>query len=295
MARARNIKPAFFKNADLAETAYESRLLFAGLWTLADREGRLLDRPKQIKMEIFPADNVDVDVCLNQLAEHGFIKRYTADGKKIIQVVNFAKHQTPHSKEADSELPDEHGVYTVQVRTNSGFVLGKNSESTRQAPDSPSASTVKTPCEHPLIPDSLNLIPDSGLLNPDCGLLNQKQTARKRSPSRSVAAPVVDLPTWIPDELWEAFCQMRKQIKKPLSQTAAELALSTLAKLKEDGHEPAEALRNSILNSWAGIFPPNRGITAKPASLMDHNRAASEEAKRKLFGEMQEGMVYDAQ
>ena len=116
MARARNIKPGFFKNADLVETSFETRLLFVGLWTLADREGRLQDRPKQIKMELFPADNVDVDACLNELAQFDFIRRYVADGKKVIQIVSFSKHQIPHGKEADSQLPDEHGVYTTHER-----------------------------------------------------------------------------------------------------------------------------------------------------------------------------------
>ena len=61
MARARNIKPGFFRNADLAELPIEARLLFIGLWTIADREGRMEDRPKQIKMELFPADSLDCD------------------------------------------------------------------------------------------------------------------------------------------------------------------------------------------------------------------------------------------
>ena len=68
MARARNIKPGFFRNADLAELPIEARLLFIGLWTIADREGRMEDRPKQIKMELFPADSLDCDDLLDQLA-----------------------------------------------------------------------------------------------------------------------------------------------------------------------------------------------------------------------------------
>ena len=92
MARARNIKPGFFRNADLVELPMEARLLFIGLWTLADREGRLEDRPKQIKMEIFPADSVDCDVLLVQLASTGMVARYEVDGKRYLQVVNFTKH-----------------------------------------------------------------------------------------------------------------------------------------------------------------------------------------------------------
>ncbi|WP_461949107.1 hypothetical protein ACOKPE_14565 [Acinetobacter baumannii] len=49
MARSRNIKPSFFMNEDIIELPYEARLLFIGLWTLADREGRLENRPKKIK------------------------------------------------------------------------------------------------------------------------------------------------------------------------------------------------------------------------------------------------------
>ena len=69
MARARNIKPSFFTNEDLVELPFEDRLLFIGLWTLADREGRLEDRPKRIKMAVFPADNVDVDASLARSEE----------------------------------------------------------------------------------------------------------------------------------------------------------------------------------------------------------------------------------
>ena len=160
MARARNIKPGFFKNADLVETSFETRLLFVGLWTLADREGRLQDRPKQIKMELFPADSVDVDACLNELTQFDFIRRYVADGKKVIQIVSFSKHQIPHGKEADSQLPDEHGVYTVHERNKSGLVTGNFSTYTSQAQCKHSASTVPEQCEHPLNPESPILNPE---------------------------------------------------------------------------------------------------------------------------------------
>lgn len=117
MARARNIKPGFFRNADLVELPIEARLLFVGLWTLADREGRLEDRPKQIKMEIFPADSVDCDAMLNALASAGFLVRYEVDGKKYAQVVNFTKHQMPHHKEVASEIPAPPGFKQITKHT----------------------------------------------------------------------------------------------------------------------------------------------------------------------------------
>lgn len=109
MSRARNIKPGFFRNADLVELPVETRLLFVGLWTLADREGRLEDRPRQIKMEIFPADSFDVGLMLSQLHSAGFINRYEVGTLKFIEVENFIKHQDPHYKEKASEIPPPPG------------------------------------------------------------------------------------------------------------------------------------------------------------------------------------------
>lgn len=117
MARARNLKPGFFRNADLVELPVEARLLFAGLWTIADREGRMEDRPKQIKMEIFPADSFDVDSMLSMLEQSGFIERYEVNGNKYLQVVNFGKHQNPHRDEKASSIPApcKHCASTVQA------------------------------------------------------------------------------------------------------------------------------------------------------------------------------------
>lgn len=107
MARARNIKPGFFTNEDLVELDFAARLLFIGLWTEADREGRLEDRPKRLKMAIFPADSVDVDGLLAELAARGFIRRYSVGELKLIQVVNWSRHQNPHHTEKASVLPAE--------------------------------------------------------------------------------------------------------------------------------------------------------------------------------------------
>ena len=109
MARARNIKPGFFKNDVLVEMSFSTRLLFIGLWCIADREGRFEDRPKKIKMELFPMDDVDVDAALNELASGGFLVRYEVDGKRYVQIYNFAKHQVPHHKEVASEIPAPEG------------------------------------------------------------------------------------------------------------------------------------------------------------------------------------------
>jgi hypothetical protein len=114
MARSRNIKPGFFTNEDLVELDFATRLLFAGLWTVADKEGRLQDRPKKIKIDVFPADNLDIDAMLQALADRKFITRYEVNGGKFIQIANWTKHQNPHHTEKASEIPGIDGELTVK-------------------------------------------------------------------------------------------------------------------------------------------------------------------------------------
>lgn len=100
--RIRSIKPDFFKNDALAEVEPFARLLFIGLWCLADCDGRLEDRPRRIKADVFPYEDIDVDQLLDRLAQYGFIVRYTVDGVRLIAVPGFRKHQRITGKEADS-------------------------------------------------------------------------------------------------------------------------------------------------------------------------------------------------
>ncbi|MDN3273361.1 hypothetical protein QWJ07_03840 [Frankia sp. RB7] len=104
--RSRNIKPGFFKNPELAECSPHARLLFVGLWLMADREGRLEDRPKFIKVEIFPCESIDVDNLLDELHSRGFAIRYERSGKGCIYLPGFTKHQNPHKNEVTSTLPE---------------------------------------------------------------------------------------------------------------------------------------------------------------------------------------------
>lgn len=105
MARARNIKPGLYKNEDLAECSIWARYLFAGLSTVADREGRLEDRPKRIKGELLPYDSQDVEPLLKELAARDFVLRYEIGGIKYIQIRTFHLHQSPHYSEKASVIP----------------------------------------------------------------------------------------------------------------------------------------------------------------------------------------------
>ncbi|WP_434107673.1 hypothetical protein [Paraburkholderia caffeinilytica] len=93
------------ENEALAALPPLHRLLWIYLWMLADREGRLEDRPQRIKVKALPYDSANVDAMLRDLHQAGFIIRYAVSGRRFIQIVNFAKHQKPHGNEAESEIP----------------------------------------------------------------------------------------------------------------------------------------------------------------------------------------------
>lgn len=241
MARARNIKPGFFRNADLVELSFEARLLFIGLWTIADRAGRLEDRPKQIKMELFPADNMDCDVLLGQLASIGMIERYSHGGARVIQVVNFNKHQNPHRDEKASTLPDRDG----------------NTSSTKEAPYKHGANTVQDGEEQDAgsVPIGLNpssLIPDSPSLNPDPGSLTPEAEAKPVRVPRKPATHQNLEPLDLVEEgvLLQHAKDWRTARKSPITPTAwAELK----AEAAKAGITPAEAVRICAVKGWRGF------------------------------------------
>jgi hypothetical protein len=105
MARTRSIKPSFFKNEYLAECDPMARLLFVGLWTLADSQGRMEFRPLRIKAELFPYDNCDIVGLLKQLADRGFVRAYESGDVKVLEIPTFGEHQRCHPDERDEGLP----------------------------------------------------------------------------------------------------------------------------------------------------------------------------------------------
>jgi hypothetical protein len=103
--RIRQIKPQFFTDEDTATLGLAARLMFIGLWTLADRAGRLEDKPLTIKLQTLPLDEVDPNLVLAELAARSLIYRYQTNGKRYISIPGFAKHQHCHRDEPESKLP----------------------------------------------------------------------------------------------------------------------------------------------------------------------------------------------
>lgn len=155
MARSRNIKPSFFKNDELAELNPLARLLFIGMWSIADFKGDFVWREKRVKVEILPYDNCDVKELAINLDKSGFIRFYSDEELIYCNVVNFAAHQNPHKNERakGSEIPE----FTESMRQAidlKGLTINRDKNGT--SPDNDGTNRADS-CS--LIPDSFNLKP----------------------------------------------------------------------------------------------------------------------------------------
>jgi len=120
VARIRNIKPETFDDPDLNALPPLARWLFVGLWTEADRDGRMEDDPRRISVRLlpydtgnFPAGTTDCDGLLTLLAPR-FITRYAVDGRNYLQVNNFPEHQRFHKDEKSGTFPAPNGKSSGQ-------------------------------------------------------------------------------------------------------------------------------------------------------------------------------------
>lgn len=156
MARARNIKPGFFTHDELGELSPLARLAFIGLWGQADFNGNMKCKPKRLKVEILPYDNVDFAELIAELEQAGFVQRYEVDGEIYLHVVNFRKHQRPHKNEVlrGTDVPEP-----VTDNDPNGTDPEQERNETEQGRDENRSNP----------PDTGYRIPDTGFPQPDSG------------------------------------------------------------------------------------------------------------------------------
>jgi hypothetical protein len=110
--------------------SFLERVLWIGLITLVDDQGRMINNPVVIKSRIFPYDeNVNrqaIEKGVQKFEEAGKVVSYEAGGKSLLQIVNWWKHQTPQWPQ-ESRYPAPDG-WTDRIRqhTSSNKVQAVN-------------------------------------------------------------------------------------------------------------------------------------------------------------------------
>lgn len=126
MARKRMIKPDFWKSPKLGQLDHFSRLLFIGLWQVADDHGNGPMEPPLIAAELFPFDlaNPTHDILsecsrgTHALAEQGLIRVYEASGRDFYHLPGFKEHQTINRPSNPQYPSPDQGVYEDSLSTH---------------------------------------------------------------------------------------------------------------------------------------------------------------------------------
>lgn len=128
MARIRTVKPELFRHETLYEAEIKTRLplrlSYIGLFTACDREGRFKWKPKTLKLDVLPYDDVDFSRVLDALVTHGFIVKYEFKSDEFGCIPTWSQHQVINNRESTSLLPslEESTTCTRDPRVNDASV-----------------------------------------------------------------------------------------------------------------------------------------------------------------------------
>ena len=81
--------------------------------------------------------------------------------------------------------------------------------------------------------------------------------------SQKVFLSVDDKPSFVSPDIWQDFCQYKKERKESYTQTGLKAFLSKLEKINAKGANVNEALLETMANDWRGVFEPKTNSTAK--------------------------------
>lgn len=99
MANRRMLSGDTWRSEFIGGLNFFERILWTGLITAcADDQGRILNNPILIRADVFPFDDVSIaqiERALGVFVSAGKLHQYEVDGKKLLQIVNWWKYQTP--------------------------------------------------------------------------------------------------------------------------------------------------------------------------------------------------------
>ena len=194
--------------------------------------GKMEANPHAIKGTVCPfiewLDIKTIEACLKEITDKTNVKWFQVDRCWYLHSLNYGEHQDFKRKGRDY-LP----AYSRELRENSGRTPGVVHEYSKSGTEL-------------LLPE---VEPD---VEPDV----------EPEPEKNKGFVV---PPIIREEVWLGFEEMRRRIKKPLTNRARSLIVS---KLKRLGNDPNRILEESTMNCWAGVFPIKEKDVAKPVDCI---------------------------
>jgi hypothetical protein len=130
MARKRMIDPAIWEDPTVGSLSIPARLLFIGLISHADDEGRLDVEPRYLRRAVFGFDDdvscVDVSRYLDEIAQLRGVVFYSVDERRLASLTNWRRYQyiqkaqtsrlpAPPSENVPLSVTDDDGSSNVPV------------------------------------------------------------------------------------------------------------------------------------------------------------------------------------
>jgi len=200
---------------------------------LSDREGRLV---QAVMMKTFGFNKSMDWICNGQLNDITGIKQtHISDIKK--------------------------GLVSRGILLVDGKKIGVNPvvsewEFSKNLITTPKQGSGKTPLNRvATTPKQGRPTPKQGKKTPQTGNHNKQDTITKDNNTKDSKFSV-DLPQWLPIELWNEFALMRKTAKKPLTENAAKRMITKLTKFHEKGFDAVAQLTSSIDNCYSDVYEP---------------------------------------
>ena len=133
--RKRIIDPVYWSDDKVIELEPIQRLLFIGMWNFADDSGVLKNSSKQLKAQIFPADNISdtkFKEWLNMLYKLGLI--LLNKDKTLIKIKGWSIYQKINRPQPSKYKFTEgnHGAFTEPSLNNHGTITTNRIEENRK-------------------------------------------------------------------------------------------------------------------------------------------------------------------
>ena len=130
MAKGRMISSEIWEDDYFIDLTMLERMIWIGLLTCsADDQGRLQDNVRLIRSQLFPVDDIDkaeVEAALQKFADDKKIVRYEDEGKRIIQIRNWWRYQSPRWCGKSKYSPPEGWIDRERFHGAGGGIVEKN-------------------------------------------------------------------------------------------------------------------------------------------------------------------------
>lgn len=260
MARIRTIKPEFWQDEKLSTIPIEARLLFIGCWNIADDSGVLRGSERFIKSQLFPYDDnlrvSEVKKWIDALVKARFLIPLTYNNESYLYIRTFNSHQK-------IEKPSK--TRNIDEGILNGLLNPKNSSTMEPVEEgldvTPRLFPDYSPTIHQPVDDEIVSSNSSSNGNTEMEKIASLFDASVDDKSAIDISTLVNQKFKMPDDprlksAFSDFVEMRKAIKKPMTDKAKELMLKALERFAPDNIEiQIKILNKSIANSWSGVYP----------------------------------------